>query len=70
MRELVTCAGLGIGLTILVLVVILGAGQVVNRQPSVPWSCDDTRFNDTVPTGRGVVGPAVSAPPGCGGRSI
>jgi hypothetical protein len=70
MRALVTFVSLGIGLTILVLVVILGAGRAVDRQPSVPWSCDDTRFNDTVPTGRGVVGPAVSAPPGCGGRGI
>lgn len=70
MRALVTFTGLGIGLTILVLVVILGAGRVASRQPSVPWSCDDTRFNDTVPTGRGVVGPAVSAPPGCSGRGV
>ena len=68
MRPLVTFASLGIGLTILVLVVILGAGRAVNRPPSVPWSCDDTRFNETVPVGRSVVGPAVSAPPGCGGR--
>jgi hypothetical protein len=68
MRPLITYAGLGIGVTILLLVIILGVGRVVGREPSVPWSCDDTRFNDTVPTGRGVVGPAVSAPPGCGGR--
>ena len=70
MRSLITYAGLGIGVTILLLVIILGAGRAVGREPSVPWSCDDTRYNDTVPTGRGVVGPAVSAPPGCGGRGV
>ena len=70
MRPLITYAGLGIGVTILLLVIILGAGRAVGREPSVPWSCDDTRYNDTVPTGRGVVGPAVSAPPGCGGRGV
>ncbi|MCC7370531.1 MAG: hypothetical protein IT306_19070 [Chloroflexi bacterium] len=58
------------GLGVLLVVLILGAGWAVNRAPSVPWSCDDTRFNDTTPTGRGVVGPAVSAPPGCGGRGL
>lgn len=62
---MIAAASLGVGLTILLLVLIVGAGRIVNRQPSVPWSCDDTRFNDTVPTGRGVVGPAVSVPPGC-----
>ena len=70
MRPLITYAGLGIGVTILLLVIILGAGRAVGREPSVPWSCDDTRYNDTVPPGRGVVGPAVSAPPGCGGRGV
>ncbi len=65
MRRVATAAGLGVSLTMLVLVAVLGAGFVVNRQPTVPWSCDDTRYNDTVPTGRGVIGPAVSAPPGC-----
>ena len=59
---------LGLGLTLLVLVSIFGAGHVAGREPGVPWSCDDTRWNDTVPTGRGVVGPSVSAPPGCGGQ--
>lgn len=65
MRTIVTTAGLGVGLTILALVAVIGVGMLVNRQPTVPWSCDDTRYNDTVPTGRGVIGPAVSAPPGC-----
>ena len=59
---------LGLGLTLLVLASILGAGRIVGREPGIPWSCDDTRWNDTVPTGRSVVGPAVSAPPGCGGE--
>jgi hypothetical protein len=70
MRPLITFSGLGIGVTIVLLVLIVGAGQLWGRPPSVPWSCDDTRFNDTVPTGRGVVGPSVSAPPGCGGRGV
>lgn len=70
MRPLITFASLGVGVTILLLIVILGAGQAFGREPSVPWSCDDTRHNDTVPTGRSVVGPAVSAPPGCGGRGL
>ena len=52
----------------LVLVLIVGAGRTLDREPAIPWSCDDTRFVDTVPAGRGVVGPAVSAPPGCGGQ--
>ena len=59
---------LGLGLTLLVLASILGAGRAFGREPGVPWSCDDTRWNDTVPTGRSVVGPSVSAPPGCGGQ--
>jgi len=68
MRSPVSLSMLGVGLTMLLLVLILGAGRLAAREPAVPWSCDDTRYNDTVPTGRGVVGPAVSAPPGCGGR--
>ena len=68
MRALVLPSVLGIGLTVLVLVAIVGAGRIVGREPVIPWVCDDTRFVDTVPVGRGVVGPAVSAPPGCGGQ--
>ena len=68
MRALLVPSALGFGLTVLVLVLIVGAGRLLGREPSVPWSCDDTRFVDTVPAGRGVVGPALSAPPGCGGQ--
>jgi hypothetical protein len=56
----------GIGVALVILVVIAGAGRLFGREPGIPWSCDDTRFVDTVPTGRAVVGAAVSAPPGCG----
>jgi hypothetical protein len=68
MRALVIPSVLGVGLTVLVLVLIVGAGRMLDREPAIPWSCDDTRFVDTVPVGRGVVGPAVSASPGCGGQ--
>jgi hypothetical protein len=51
---------------LLILTMVAGAGQVFGQAPGIPWSCDDTRFVDTVPTGRAVVGAAVSAPPGCG----
>lgn len=59
---------LGVGLTVLLIVMIVGAGRAIGREPAIPWVCDDTRFVDTVPVGRSVVGPAVSAPPGCGGQ--
>ncbi len=68
MRGLLAPTVLGIGLTMLVVLLIVGAGRMVGREPAIPWVCDDTRFVDTVPVGRGVVGPAVSAPPGCGGQ--
>jgi len=68
MRDLLLPSALGIGLTVLVLVLIVGAGRAVGRTPVIPWVCDDTRYVDTVPVGRGVVGPAVSASPGCGGQ--
>ena len=68
MRGLLVPSALGIGVTMLVFVLIVGAGRMVGREPAIPWVCDDTRFVDTVPVGRGVVGPAVSAPPGCGGQ--
>jgi hypothetical protein len=68
MRGLVVPAVLGFGVTLLLVVAIVGAGRAVGREPAIPWVCDDTRFVDTVPVGRGVVGPAVSAPPGCGGQ--
>ena len=68
MRGLLAPSLLGIGVTVLVVLLIVGAGQMVGREPIIPWVCDDTRFVDTVPVGRGVVGPAVSAPPGCGGQ--
>jgi hypothetical protein len=65
MQPVITAATLGVCVTLLVLMAIIGAGRFVGREPTVPWTCDDTRYNDTVPTGRGVVGPSVSAPPGC-----
>ena len=68
MRALLVPTVLGIGLTVLVVALIVGAGRAVGREPVIPWVCDDTRFVDTVPVGRGVVGPAVSASPGCGGQ--
>jgi hypothetical protein len=68
LRPLLLPTLLGLGLTVVVLVLLIGTGRVLNREPGIPWSCDDTRYVDTVPTGRGVVGPAVSAPPGCGGQ--
>ena len=68
MRGLLAPTVLGIGLTVLVVLLIVGAGRMVGREPAIPWVCDDTRYVDTVPVGRGVVGPAVSAPPGCGGQ--
>jgi hypothetical protein len=68
MRPLVLPTVLGVGLTVLLLVLLIGAGWLFGHEPGIPWVCDDTRFVDTVPVGRGVVGPAVSAPPGCGGQ--
>lgn len=70
MRPLVVSAACGVGIALVILTLTFGAGRVFGREPGIPWSCDDTRYVDTVPTGRGVVGPAVSAPPGCGGRGI
>jgi hypothetical protein len=68
MRVLLVPSVVGVGAAVLVLVILLGVGHLVGRGPVIPWSCDDTRYVDTVPTGRGVVGPSVSAPPGCGGQ--
>ena len=71
MRALLTPALLGpvltgIGMAAAIVAAIWLLGSAVGRPPSVPWVCDDTRYNDTVPAGRGVAGPPVSAPPGCG----
>jgi hypothetical protein len=68
MRDLLVLTALGIGVTILLLLAIVGVGRYVARAPVIPWVCDDTRYVDTVPVGRGVVGPSVSASPGCGGQ--
>jgi hypothetical protein len=68
MRDYLVSSIVGVGLTALVFLLILGVGWQAGREPAIPWVCDDTRFVDTVPVGRGVVGPAVSAPPGCGGQ--
>ena len=71
MRPLLTPALLapvaaGVGVAAAIVAAIWLLGMAFGRPPSVPWVCDDTRYNDTVPTGRGVAGPSVSAPPGCG----
>ncbi|MFN8632562.1 MAG: hypothetical protein U0893_01820 [Chloroflexota bacterium] len=68
MRAILVPAGLGAGLTILLVLAVILAGRELAPPPSIPWVCDDTRFVATVPAGRGVVGPAVSASPGCGGQ--
>jgi hypothetical protein len=68
MRALVAPAVAGAGLAVLLLAAILVAGRLVGHEPPIPWVCDDTRHVATVPTGRAVVGPAVSASPGCGGQ--
>ena len=68
MRPLVLPSVLGVGLTVVLLLLIVGAGRFFGHEAGIPWSCDDTRYVDTVPSGRGVVGPAVSASPGCGGQ--
>jgi hypothetical protein len=65
-RRLIVPSLAGVGVALLILTMVAGAGQVFGQAPGIPWSCDDTRFVDTVPTGRAVVGAAVSAPPGCG----
>ena len=56
----------GVGVTAAIIALIWLLGTAFGRPPSIPWVCDDTRYNDTVPAGRGVAGPPVSAPPGCG----
>lgn len=67
MRPLVAPSVLGIGLTVLLLALLVGVGRFLGHEPGIPWVCDDTRFVDTVPAGRAVVGAALSASPGCGG---
>ena len=56
----------GVGAAVALIAAIWLLGTAFGRPPAVPWSCDDTRYNDTVPAGRGVAGPPVSAPPCCG----
>lgn len=68
MRAILLPAGLGAGLTILLVLAVVLAGTALAPAPRIPWVCDDTRFVATVPTGRAVVGPSVSASPGCGGQ--
>ncbi len=59
-------AAAGVGAAALIVAAIWLLGAQLGRPPGIPWVCDDTRYNDTVPAGRGVAGPPVSAPPGCG----
>lgn len=56
----------GVGVAAAIVATFWLLGMSFGREPSPPWVCDDTRYVDTVPAGRGVVGPAVSASPGCG----
>ena len=64
--SLLGSAAVGVGLAVAVVALIWLLGSTLGQEPSPPWVCDDTRYNDTVPAGRGVAGSAVSAPPGCG----
>ena len=66
MRPLVLPTLLGLAAVGALLLLFVVLGRVAGRPPGIPWVCDDTRYVDTVPAGRGVAGPAVSAPPGCG----
>lgn len=68
MRPLLLPAALGVAAAVVLLVLFAVLGRRFGHEPGIPWSCDDTRYVDTVPVGRGVVGPALSAPPGCGGQ--
>ena len=65
-RALVVPTMLGLAAVGALLLLFVGLGQLAGRSPTIPWICDDTRYVDTVPVGRGVVGPSVSVPPGCG----
>jgi hypothetical protein len=68
MRAVLLPSLLGVLAAVVILAMIVGAGRALGREPAIPWTCDDTRFVDTVPVGRGVVGPSVGAAPGCGGQ--
>jgi hypothetical protein len=57
---------LGLAIVAVILLLFAFLGWAFGRPPGPPWVCDDTRYVDIVPVGRAVVGPAVSAPPGCG----
>jgi hypothetical protein len=57
---------LGFAAAALVVLAFAILGSAFGRPYGPPWVCDDTRFVDTVPVGRAVVGPAVSPVPGCG----
>ena len=65
-RTLIAPVAAGVSVAATILVTLWLLGSAFGRPPSPPWVCDDTRYNDTVPAGRGVAGPPVSAPPGCG----
>ena len=52
-------------LSLVVLGLLVGLGRAHGREPRSDWTCDDTRFTQLVPRGRGVVGAPVSPPPGC-----
>ena len=66
MRRLLVPPLLGAAATAALVILFAALGWLAGREPGVPWVCDDTRYVDTVPAGGAVVGPAVSAPPGCG----
>lgn len=51
--------------SLVILGLLAGLGRAYGREPRSDWTCDDTRFTQLVPRGRGVVGAPVSPPPGC-----
>ena len=57
---------IGLAATSALLLLFFLLGEAGGRVYGPPWVCDDTRYVDTVPAGRAVVGPALSAAPGCG----
>ena len=66
MRQVAWPTVLALAALVGLLLFFASLGRAFGRPPAIPWVCDDTRYVDTVPIGRAVVGPAVAAPPGCG----
>lgn len=64
-RALRTATIMAVLITLLGLALLVGLSRAYGREPGPAWVCDDTRFTQLVPRGRGVVGAPVSPPPGC-----